>query len=94
MLTPEQAETTGLEEYAEKFAARVERAEVANTTAAEARALALQGIAELSRGVDIAAGEIRAGKFMQARETLALAKVGALVAEAAVQAIRFPESDQ
>jgi len=59
-------------------------------TDAEARAMALQGIVEIARGVDIAISEIRSGKFMDAQGSLLLAKAGAVVAEAAVQKIRTP----
>lgn len=61
-------------------------------TESEARALALQGVVEISRGIDFAVAEIRAGRFMVAAETLLLAKAGCVVTEAAIQKIRYRES--
>jgi hypothetical protein len=78
-------DVTGVEEYAEKAAREA-------ITESEARAIALQGIVELSRGVDIAVSEIRKGLFTQAAETLLLAKAGCVVAEAAIQKIRTDEA--
>lgn len=78
-------DVTGMDEYAEKAARDA-------ITESEARAMALQGIVELSRGVDIAVSEIRKGLFMQAAETLLLAKAGCVVTEAAIQKIRTAEA--
>ena len=61
-------------------------------TESEARAMALQGVVEISRGIDFAVAEIRAGRFMVAAETLLLAKAGCFVTEAAIQKIRYRES--
>ena len=54
----------------------------------EARAMALQGVVEISQGIKIALREIRAGKFMDAQQTLLLVQAALIVTEAAIQQIR------
>lgn len=76
----------GLEEYAEK--ALTTSTAPDPITDAEARAIALQGIVELSQGIKVAVAEIRVGRFMAAAESLLLAQAGCVVAEAAIQKIR------
>lgn len=56
----------------------------------EPRRLALQAVVEIDRGVSIAMQEITAGRFMQARETLAVVGLLLTQLEAAIQQIPRP----
>lgn len=60
----------------------------AAASAREAKRLALQGVVEIDRGLAIALQELRAGRFMAARETLESARALTPVLEGAIQGIR------
>ncbi len=57
-------------------------------TAREAKRLALQGVVEIDRGLAIALQELRAGRFMAARQTLEATRALTPVLEGAIQGIR------
>lgn len=57
-------------------------------TAREAKRLALQGVVEIDRGLAIALQELRAGRFMAARQTLETTRALTPVLEGAIQGIR------
>lgn len=51
----------------------------------ELRVSVLQSLAEVDRGLEIAQAELRAGKFLQARETLGVTRALLPMAERLVQ---------
>ena len=61
---------------------------VAAATAREAKRVALQGVVELDRGLSLAIQELRAGRFMAARQTLEATRALTPVLEGAIQGIR------
>lgn len=61
---------------------------VAAATAREAKRVALQGVVEIDRGLALALQELRAGRFMAARQTLEATRALTPVLEGAIQGIR------
>lgn len=58
---------------------------------AEPRRLALQAVVEIDRGLTVADGELRAGWFMDARDTTATVRALLPLLEGAIQRIGCPE---